>query len=39
MRKAVASLFLSLDGPAEQPHEFVTHVDDAMEEILRSVSR
>jgi hypothetical protein len=28
----VASLFLSLDGPAEQPDEFVTDVDDAMEE-------
>jgi len=39
MRKAVASLFLSLDGPAEQPDEFVTDVDDAMEENLRSVSR
>ena len=35
MRKVVASLFLSLNGPAEQPDEFVT----AMEQKLRSVSR
>jgi hypothetical protein len=39
MRKVVASLFLSLDGPAAQPDEFVTDVDDATEENLRSVSR
>jgi hypothetical protein len=35
MRKVVASPFLSRDGPAD----FVTDVDDAMEENLRSVSR
>jgi hypothetical protein len=35
MRKVVASLFLSLDGPAE----LVTDVDDPMKENLRSVSR
>jgi dihydrofolate reductase len=34
MRKVVASLFLSLDGVAEQPDEFVTDIDDAMEENL-----
>ena len=39
MRKAAAALFLSLDAAAEQPDEFVTDVDDAMEENLRSVSR
>jgi hypothetical protein len=39
MRKVVASLFLSLDGAAERPDEFVTDVDDATEENLRSVSR
>ena len=39
MRKAAALLFLSLDGAAEQPDEFVTHVYDATEENLRSVSR
>ena len=39
MRKVAASLFLSLAGAAEQPDEFVTDVDDAMEENLRSVSR
>jgi hypothetical protein len=39
MRKVEASLFLSLDDPAERPDEFVTDVDDAMEENLRSVSR
>ena len=39
MRKVVASLFLSLNGPAGQPDEFVTDADDAMEENLRSVSR
>jgi hypothetical protein len=30
---------LSLYGPAEHPDEFVTDVDDATEENLRSVSR
>ena len=39
MRKAAAALFLSLDVAAEQPDEFVTDVDDATEENLRSVSR
>ena len=39
MRQAAASLFLSLDVAAEQPDEFVTDVDDATEENLRSVSR
>ena len=38
-RKVAASLFLSLDGAAVQPDEFVTDMDDAMEENLRSVSR
>jgi hypothetical protein len=37
MRKAAASLFLSLAGAAEQP--FVTGVDDTTEENLRSVAR
>ena len=36
MRKVAASLFLSLDGAAEQPDEFVTDVDDATEENLRT---
>jgi hypothetical protein len=39
MRKVVASLFLSLDGAAEQPDEFATDVGQAMEENLRRVSR
>jgi hypothetical protein len=39
MRKVVASVFLSLAGAAERPDEFVTDVDDATEENLRSVSR
>jgi hypothetical protein len=39
MRKVTASLFLSLDGAAERPHEFVTDMDDATEQTLRSVSR
>jgi hypothetical protein len=38
MRKVADSLFLSLDGGAEQPDEFVTDVDDARRN-LRSVSR
>jgi hypothetical protein len=39
MRKVGASLSLSLELTAEQPDEFVTDVDDAMEENLRSGSR
>jgi hypothetical protein len=39
MRRVVPSLFLSLDGPAEQADELVTDVDDATEQTLRSVSR
>ena len=39
MRKVVASLFLSHDGAAERPDEVVTHVHDATEQNLRSVSR
>lgn len=34
MRKVVAYEFLSLDGVAEQPDEFVTDFDDVMEENL-----
>jgi hypothetical protein len=39
MRKVAASLFLSLAGAAEQPENFVTHVDDATEANLKGVSR
>jgi hypothetical protein len=39
MRKVVASLLLSFEGPADQPDEFVTDVDDAIQENLRSASR
>ena len=39
MRKVAACLFLSLDGAAERPDEFVTDVDDATEANLRGVSR
>ena len=39
MRKEAASLFLSLDGAAERPDEFVTDVDDATEQTLRSAPR
>lgn len=39
MRKVAASLVLSLDAAAERPDEFVTDVDDATEQNLRSVSR
>jgi hypothetical protein len=39
LRKAAASLFLSLDVAAEQRDEFVTDAYDATEENLRSVSR
>jgi hypothetical protein len=39
MRKVAASLSLSLDGAAERPDEFVTDVDDATEQTLRSVPR
>jgi hypothetical protein len=38
MRKVAASLFLSLAG-ADEPEDFVTDVDDAMEANLRDVSR
>ena len=38
MRKAAVSLFLSLAG-ADEPEDFVTDVDDAMEANLRGVSR
>jgi hypothetical protein len=37
MRKAAASLFLSLAVAAEQPDEVVTDVDDPTEENLRSL--
>ena len=37
VRKVVAYEFLSLDGVAEQPDEFVTEFDDVMEENLRRV--
>ncbi len=37
MRKVVAYEFLSLDGVAEQPDEFVTDFDDAMQENLDRV--
>jgi hypothetical protein len=36
MRKVAACLFLFLAGPAEQPDEFVTDVDDATEASLRA---
>ena len=39
MCKVVASLSLSRDGLAAKPDEFVTDVEDAMEENLRGVSR
>jgi hypothetical protein len=39
MRKAAASLFLSLDVAAEQRDEFVTDVHDATGENLRSDSQ
>ena len=37
MRKVVAYEFLSLDGVAEQPDEFVTDFDDVMQENLDRV--
>jgi dihydrofolate reductase len=37
VRKVVVYEFLSLDGVAEQPDEFVTDFDDVMEENLRRV--
>ena len=37
MRKVVAYEFLSLDGVAESPDEFVTDFDDVMEENLDRV--
>jgi hypothetical protein len=39
VRKAAASLFLSLAGAAEQPEDFVADVDDATEADLGGVSR
>jgi hypothetical protein len=39
VRKAAASLFLSLAGAAEQPDDFVTDVENATEANLRGVSR
>jgi hypothetical protein len=39
VRKAAASLFLSLAGAAERPEDFVTDVENATEANLRGVSR
>ena len=39
MRKAAASLFLSLAGAAEQPDDFASDVENATEANLRGVSR
>jgi len=39
MRKAAASLYLSLAGAAEQPDEFVTDADNATAANLKGVSR
>jgi hypothetical protein len=39
VRKAAASLFLSLAGAAEQPDDCVTDVENAMEADLGDVSR
>ena len=39
MRELVASLFLLLDDAAAQPDQFVTDVNHAMEENLRSAPR
>jgi hypothetical protein len=39
VRKAEASLFLSLAGAAEQPDDFVTDMENAEEASLRGVSR
>ena len=39
VRKAAASLFLSLAGAAEQPEDFVTDVAHSTEADLRGVSR
>jgi hypothetical protein len=39
VRKAAASLFLSLAGAAEQPDDFVTDVENAAEANLWGVSR
>jgi hypothetical protein len=36
VRKAAASLFLSLAGAAEQPDDFVTDVENATEANLRA---
>ena len=37
MRKVIAYELLSLDGVAEEPNEFITEWDDAMDENLRRV--
>jgi hypothetical protein len=39
MRKAAASLFLSLAGDTERPEDFMTDVENATEANLRGVSR
>jgi hypothetical protein len=39
MENVASSLLLSLAGAAEQPDEFVTDVNGAMEATLRGVSR
>jgi len=39
VRKAAASLFLSLAGADEQPDDFVTDVENATEANLRGGSR
>jgi hypothetical protein len=39
VRKAVASLFLSLAGAVERPEDFVIDVENATEANLRGVSR
>ena len=39
VRKAAASLFLSLAGATEQPDDFVTDMENATEANLRGVSR
>jgi hypothetical protein len=39
VRKAAASLFLSLAGAAERPEDFVANVEDVTEANLRGASR
>ena len=39
VRKAAASLFLSLAGAGEQPDDFVTDVENATETNPRGISR